>query len=121
MRLHRQALTQRSDYTENHRELLHTEALQKMLQTDAVTHRSLHTESFNTQRVYTQKLLRTDVVAQRSLYTESFHTQARLHTEAFTRSSFYTENSLNGEDFTHKRVYVYAQKFFPRASAKGSS
>ena len=64
--------------------------------------------------------MHTDAVTQRSLYTESFNTQARLHTETFTQRSLYresffahgsfqTQKFLRSEAFTHRRVYTQAR------------
>ena len=66
-----------------HRTFLHTDAFaQKLLHTDAFTHR----------RFYTQKRLHTDAFTHRSFYTQKvshtdtrhFYTHRLLHTDAFT-------------------------------------
>ena len=75
-------------------QMLHTH--QKLLHTEAFTHRSLHT----------QKLLHTEAFTHKHFYTQKL-----LHTEAFTHRSFYTQSLLHTEPFTHRTFY--AQKIFP--------
>ena len=81
---------------------------QKLLPTEAFTHRSfypqkllqklLHTEAFTHRSFYIQKLLHTDA-----------STQTLLHTEAFThRSCFYIQTLVHTEAFTHRRFYTQA-------------
>ena len=88
-----------------HRTFLHTDAFaQKLLHTDAFTHRSvytqtlLHTEAFTHRRFLTQTL---------DIFTHiGFYTQTPLHTD--TRH-FYTEKA-----FTHRRLYTHTDAFIPR-------
>ena len=75
---------------------------QKLLPTEAFTHRSfypqklLHTEAFTYRSFYTQKLLHTEAFTHRRFYTDTFthrslYTQELLlHTNACTHRSFYT-------------------------------
>ena len=99
MLLHREALTQRSIYTE---ELLHREAF---------THTSFHTQPAFRQKAFTQQAF-----TQRSPYTEkhlhgeAFTHSKLLHTEGFTHSQL-----LHGDAFSQRRITLrsfYAQQAF---------
>ena len=113
MLLHTEAFTQGSPYilqdaftqsSLDTQKPLHT---QKLLRTDAFTHR----------RFYTQKLLHTDAFTHRSLCAEqllhrealsqkSLETQQLLHRAAFTRSSIYTQKPLYRAAFRHRSLYT---------------
>ena len=83
--------------------------LQKLLHTDAFTHRRfytqklLQTDAFTHKSCYTRKLLHTEPFTHRSSYTQTL-----LHTEAFTHRSFYTRKLLHTKAFTHKSFYTQA-------------
>ena len=67
---------------------------------------SLHREHF-----YTQKLLHTDAFTHKSFYTQKLlHTEALhtkfSHTEAFTYRHFHTQTVLHTETFTHRRSWT---------------
>ena len=122
--LHRGTFTHRSVYTEKSwhkgRDFAQKGAYtQKLLQTNAATHRSLHTEGFNT-----QVRLHTETFTHRNRYTESFYTE-KLSREVFTqraltRGSFHTQQFFHreiftqAEAFTHRRIYT--QKFLRSAA-----
>ena len=71
---------------------------QKLLHTDAFTHKSF----------YTQKLLHTDTFAhtQTLLHTRHFYTQTLLHTGAFTYRQFYTQTLLRTVAFTQTLLHT---------------
>ena len=97
---------------------------QRLLHTDAFTHKRfntrtlLHTEAFTHRLLYTQTTLsNTDAFTHRSFYTQTllhtnafthrrFYTQRHLHTEAFTQRLLHTQTLLHTEAFTHRRFYT---------------
>ena len=109
--LHTDAFTHRSFYTQN---LLHTEAFdtQRLWHTEAFTHRSFYTNAFTHRSFYTQKLLHIDAFTHRNLYTqkllhtETFTHRSFLHADAFAHRSFYTQELLHKEAFTHRSFYT---------------
>ena len=97
---------------------------QKLLHTDAFTHKSfytqklLHTAAFTHKSFHIQKLLQTDTFTHRPFYTQTlvhtdgfthrhFYTQTLLHRRFYTQS-FYPQKLLQTEAFTHRRFYTDA-------------
>ena len=98
---------------------------QKLLSTDALTHKSnctetlWHTHAFRHRSFYTQILsseLHRSFDTEKPLHRPIFHTQKLLHTEncpqkplhreAFTHRSFYTQTPLHTEACTHGGFYT---------------
>ena len=95
-RLYTQKLLDTECFSENHRSF----DTEKHLRTEAFTQKLLHTEAFTHRTFYTQKLLHTEA------YTlKSFYTQKLVHTEAFTHRSFYTEKPLHTDAFPQKNRF----------------
>ena len=81
---------------------------QKLLHTDAFTHRSFYTQTFlHTKSFYTRTLLHTEAFTHRHFYTQTL-----LHTGAFTHRSVFTQTILHTETFTHRRFYTQTSRRF---------
>ena len=94
--LHREVITQRA-FT--HKRICTQKCLVFTQRRGAFTHKG----------IYTEKPLHTDsdAVTQRSLYTESFNRQARLQTETFTQVKKSLQRELvHTEAFTHRSFYT---------------
>ena len=116
----RQQFASQTLYTQK---LLHTDAFthksfytQKLLHTEAFTQKLSHTEAFTFRHFHTQALLHTDACAHGRFYTQALlHTEA-LHTDTFTPRRFYTQTLLHRrlctrtllhtDAFTHRRFYT---------------
>ena len=61
--------------------------------------------SASSKHFYTQKLLATEAVTHRSFYTPTL-LQTRLHANAFTHRHFYTQTLLHTDTFAHKSFYT---------------
>ena len=98
---HREALTQRSFYTQRllrtanfHTQQAFTQKSFCTLKESPNTEKHLHRGAFTHGSLYTQKLSHTA-----SFHTESFYTE-----QAFTQRSRYTEKHLHREAFTHSKL-----------------
>ena len=107
-RLHRNAFTHKSFYT------------QTLLHRCTFTHRSFYTQTLLHRSFYTQTLLhRCTFTHKHFLHTNIFtqkhsYTQTRLHTSTFTQKLLHTDASLHTESFIHRHFYTHtlAQKYF---------
>ena len=99
--LHTEAFTHRRFYTQT---LLHTYAftLLTLLRTDAFTQTLSHAETVTHRRFYTQTLLHTDTFKHRRFLHRSFCAQTLLHTDTFT----FTHRHFYTEAFAHRRFYT---------------
>ena len=70
--------------------------------TDFYTQKLLHTEAFTHRGFYTQTPLHTDAFTYRPFYTQTL-----LHTEAFTHRSFYTQTLLHTETGPVKSQFYF--------------
>ena len=69
--------------------------LQKLLHTEAFTHRLFYTQ--------TQTVLHTNTFTQKHFYAQTL-----LHTDGFTHKRFYTQLLLHTDAFTHRPAHVHA-------------
>ena len=95
---------------------LNPQVIQKLLHTDAFTHKAFTHKAFTHRSFYIQKLLHTDAFTQtllhtdtfthRRFYTQTLLTKILLHTGAFTHKSVYTQTLLHTKAFTHRSFYA---------------
>ena len=82
-----------------HRNYFYT---QKLLHTDAFTHKNFYTQKLLHTEAFTQTLLHTKLLPTEAFTDRSFYTHTLLHTDAFTHRSFYTQTpgQLGNHNFT---------------------
>jgi len=92
---------------------------QKLLRTEAFTHRRVYTGVFTHGCVYTQKPPRTDAFTQSSFYTEKpLITQRSLDADklvqGFYREKSFAPRSLYTEELLHREVFLTQRRFTQR-------